>query len=59
MELAVQTPEHIADGIMAMCGYSQEEYDEQKRGAGEAAKEFDYPLLTEKLESVIQSVRTA
>lgn len=50
------SPEALADGILKFYNMPKDEYDTYCQNAKEAAKQFDFKILSDKLESVIQEV---
>lgn len=56
IELNQSTPEALADAILKISQLSPEEYQELGANARRGAEDFDFHLLTEKLDSVIQRV---
>ena len=54
ISLEEQTPEAIAQAILQIYNMPSEEYEQMCKNAKEAAKNFDYSILTDKLEEVIE-----
>lgn len=48
-----QTPQAISDGILTIYNMTQEDYDEMSDNAKNAAKNFDFNILTDKFEEAV------
>lgn len=53
MSLSEQTPQAIADAILQIYNMPKEKYNKMCENAKNAAKDFDYSILTDKLEEAI------
>lgn len=52
ISLEEQTPEKIAESILQIYNLSEAEYNKMCEGAREGVKDFDYKILTDKLEKI-------
>ncbi len=56
MEIEVQSPENIADGLELMANLNANEYDKMCLNAENTAKEYDFKYHTKKLTDIIESL---
>ena len=57
IELTERTPEALAHAIIKIHDMASDEYAILSKNAIEGVRDFDFSVLTDKLENVIQSVR--